>query len=235
MPEQVNIDARLLAIWREVAELGEPLPAEDRLAEMLGAGRPMVREMLIRMEADGLIRRQHGAGTFANRGALELPFRLDRAAEFSVLLVEAGFVASTELLEAEVVQLDAGDAGVLDIPEGSWALRTLKRWFADGQPVMVARDTIPLRQRIEVPEPPLESVLDLAQGVGRGAPDWLSTGVSAANADIFMARLLGVEPGHPLLLLDQLGMDRHGRRVFHAHEYHAGGLVRFGMVRTVRS
>src|ERR671916_2733391 len=44
-------------------EVGEPLPSERRLAEVLGVSRPAVREALQRMAATRLVEVRHGGAT----------------------------------------------------------------------------------------------------------------------------------------------------------------------------
>lgn len=43
---------------------GERLPSESRLCEIFGVSRPVVREAIFRLQADGLVVTRHGAGTY---------------------------------------------------------------------------------------------------------------------------------------------------------------------------
>jgi GntR family transcriptional repressor for pyruvate dehydrogenase complex len=43
---------------------GERLPSETELSDMFGVSRPVVREALLRLRADGLVQARQGAGTF---------------------------------------------------------------------------------------------------------------------------------------------------------------------------
>lgn len=43
---------------------GERLPSESRLCEIFGVSRPVVREAIFRLQADGLVITRHGAGTY---------------------------------------------------------------------------------------------------------------------------------------------------------------------------
>ena len=75
MPEP-GLVARLRSVWRTAASRGVLMPPEDQLVADLGASKPSIREALVRLEADGLVRRRVGAGTFPNPMALEMPARL---------------------------------------------------------------------------------------------------------------------------------------------------------------
>ncbi|WP_048878201.1 FadR/GntR family transcriptional regulator [Acidocella aminolytica] len=43
---------------------GERLPSEAKLCELYGVSRPVVREAIFRLQADGLVHTRHGAGTY---------------------------------------------------------------------------------------------------------------------------------------------------------------------------
>jgi len=47
--------------------IGTRLPSETRLAEAFGVSRPVIREAISRLQADGLVATRHGAGTFVQR------------------------------------------------------------------------------------------------------------------------------------------------------------------------
>jgi GntR family transcriptional regulator len=239
---------RLRQIWRDTALRGAVLPSEDALARELGASKPTIREAMIRLEAEGLVRRAQGAGTFPNLAALDVTARLDRRIDYSRQLEAAGFEPGVTVVSAGLVTVDAARATLLGIEPGLQAFETLKRWTADGVPVMAARDLVPLRRQkplravttasggpapdargLPGPEDAVASVLALAETFGPGAAEWISTWPGAANADTETAKLLDVEPGLALLTLEHIGVGRHGGRCFHAFEYHAAGFVRYGL------
>ena len=240
---ETSVLSRMREIWRDCAEQGGVLPSEDALAERLGTSKPTVREALVRLEAEGLVRRAQGAGTFANRGALDVTARLDRRLDYSEELRGAGFEPSVELIAAGLVRLDARRAGLLDLPATTWCLETTKRWRADDRAVMVAVDLVPLALRhrprdedvasedVQVPPTiePTTQLLQLSETVGLGRVEWITTWPGAVAADATVAEMLEIDEATALLTLEHVGVGRHGVRSFHAFEYHAAGFIRYAL------
>jgi GntR family transcriptional regulator len=209
------------------------MPPEDQLVTDLGASKPSIREALVRLEADGLVRRRVGAGTFPNPMALEIPARLDKEVDFADMLRSAGFTPSLEVLDARWVELDERQARSLGREPGRSAFRTKKRWRADGVAVMVAVDLIPVFERPDEDPDPSITVVDLAENLGAGRAEWICTWPGAANSDAEIAELLEVELGDAVLTLEHVAVDRIGRRSFSAFEHHRPGYLGYGMILNV--
>jgi DNA-binding GntR family transcriptional regulator len=220
-------------VWHRAASTGLRMPPEDELVIELGASKPSIREALVRLEAEGLVRRQVGAGTFPNPLALEMPARLDQETDFADMLRSAGFTPSVDVLDAGWSELTAHQARQLDRDVGARAYRTRKRWCADGVPVMVAVDVIPVRSTaIEAPDPET-TVVELAHRLGAGKAEWICTWPGAANCDAETSGRLDVEPGDAVLTLEHVGVARSGRRSFWAFEHHRPGYLRYGLILNV--
>jgi GntR family transcriptional regulator len=236
MAQGNSVESGLLPIWREMVERGEALPSEEALAEALGTSRPAIREALIRMEADGLVRRHHGSGTFPNPAALDIPIRLDRATDYADRMAAVGFKVDVEILAADVREVGSVHAARLDVAPDTRVLRTVKRWRADGVVAVVAIDLVPLSRRAvdeEVVALAAKPVLELVQLVGRGRADWMCSWPQALEVDDETAELLEYTPGRAVLRMEQVGVERHGQRVFHALETHKPGVVDYGLIRTI--
>jgi GntR family transcriptional regulator len=231
--ENASLVTRLRAVWETAARAGDPLPSEEALAAALSVSRPALREALVRLEAEGLVRRQIGAGTYPNVVALEMGVRLDATTEFSEMVRDAGFEPTVDVLEHGWTQLDADDAKLLEADVGARAYRTVKRWLADGVPAMLALDVVPCPGG-DAPADPRVSVLDLTLELTGRQTDWLCAWPEPVALPTDVARLLARRPGEPALRLEQVGVDRRGSRLFAAHEYHVRGPLRYGVIRTVR-
>jgi DNA-binding FadR family transcriptional regulator len=96
---------------------GERLPSESRLCEIFGVSRPVVREAIFRLQADGLVVTRHGAGTYVARRPRDEFLRLApigavadlmRCYELRIALEgEAAFLAAQRRSHRDLAAVDA--------------------------------------------------------------------------------------------------------------------------------
>jgi GntR family transcriptional regulator len=230
-----SIHDQLLRVWLAAAEAGTPLPSESILATTLGVSRPKVREELIRLESGGLVTRVPNSGTFPNRSALEVGLRLDQSYEFSSMLEHAGFRASVEVLEASWRTVDTMRAQRLGVRPGVSAFETVKRWSANGQPVMIATDIIPATKTEGPDLDPAKGVFELVRELRKSTVEWESTWVKAKVADARETELLTLGASESVLEINMIGISVLGAKLYFTEETHRQGIVPYGMVRTVPS
>ncbi len=231
------LGARLRTIAREAGLRGAPLLSEPALAAELGVSRPALREELARFESEGLIRRRHGSGTIVNVRAFEMATRFDQQVDFAKVLVDAGYSASVELLESGTVRLAPADAEVLQVEVGATAFRTVKRWFADARPAMLAIDLVPIPTgRPDRPAiGPMRGLFAIARALSGQSVEWELAWPGAMNATAAIADRLDLAKRAAVMTLDLVGIGPSGGRLYRALEYHVPGIVRSGFVRTVQS
>src|SRR4051812_36427311 len=82
---------RLRQISLDAASNGDPLPPEPALAEALGVSRNQLREVLARLEFEGLLTRRRRTGTYVNSAALEIRTWLGRQEPFIQTLERLGY------------------------------------------------------------------------------------------------------------------------------------------------
>jgi len=103
--------------------VGDRLPAEPRLAEMLGMSRTVVREALVRLSADGITEARRGAGSFVKGPPSN---RLHAFVPLSGLAATLGSYEVRFVLESEAARLAAyrrSDEEMAGIDEALDALR----------------------------------------------------------------------------------------------------------------
>jgi DNA-binding GntR family transcriptional regulator len=160
--------------------------------------------------------------------------RFDLQVDYAELLQAAGKTASMELLEHGPATLDAHAARRLGRQAGEAALRTVKRWNADGTPAMVAVDLLVVPDKSWLSRlDPERSVFDLVEQVWGEPLAWEIAIPGALALDRQLAKILGCRTGDPALTLQLVGVTGSTKRVFSALEHHRPGVVEYGLVRTV--
>jgi GntR family transcriptional regulator len=189
------------------------LPSEKILAGQHGVSRITLRTALERLEAESLIRRVHGRGTF-----------IAPQARPSILVGKLeGFVEQSEWLtrntEVELLQLETvvppGDvSAAMELATGEEAQRSLRRRRYRGKPCLLLETFVPSWLATLYPPAKLEtgSLQDALREVGIELSRVDYT-VSAAPADPRLAELLEVPVATALIAMIWAFIDRQGRMV----------------------
>lgn len=232
---RVPLLQRLRILSHEAALASSPLPSEPTLAEELGVSRSQLREALARLEYEGLLIRRPRSGTFVNGPAFGIQTWVGRQEPFIDILRRLGHDdARIELISLHLRQLDATEAEYFAQPEGCAALEVRKRWRAGGVVQMLSDYVVPVPGAstltdIDGPEGP---VFDLVGRIAGSVPAWEVANVRAAVLTDANAEHAEGPLGAPVLVLDLLGVDPSGRRLYRILEQHVGTSVDFGFVRT---
>jgi len=216
-------------------ERGEQLPAEPDLAESFGVSRPTMREVLRSLEADGVVRRIHGVGTFITRAEPLVRTALDLDLGVTEAVSAAHATLGIEVVRVATERAQPWVAEALALPAGALVFSVERVIRANGIPAVHGLDMIP------------SAVLE-----GRGAAEYdggsiyrflehscgihLVGGIAEVTAVVASRRLaaaLGTSPASPLLRLDQVEESADGRPVLVSREHYAPGIFSL-MVRRLR-
>ncbi len=114
----------------------DQLPSEEVLCQTHNVSRGTVREAIRTLIEEGLIRREHGRGTFVNPSLPEsAPFTLT---SFDEDMRRQGRQSTTIVLAAEVIPATAEVAEHLELPIGESVIHIACLRLADNQPVVYA-------------------------------------------------------------------------------------------------
>jgi GntR family transcriptional regulator len=215
----------LQAILQQLGDGGR-LPPERDLALRLGVARETLRRALDELQADGLLQRRQGAGTFVAAQGWVKPLLLR---SFSEDMRERGLVPSSRLLSARVIRADVKVAQKLKTAPGS-AVHDIRRLrLASGEPM--ALEEAWLREErlpgFDAERLATQSLYELL---------WREHGVRVRNAaqEIHAtvltegeAQLLDVAPFSPALMVERQVFDAEGDVVEYTKSLYRADRYRF--------
>ncbi len=219
------------AIERGIAdgryEPGYRFPPEPELASSLGVSRLTLRQALTLLERRGLIDRVVGrrGGTFVRKWTVERD--LTSFAGFSEQLGRQGRVAGAKVLQARQMAASAAVAAGLDLGEGTAVVQVERLRFANGTPVLLECSSFPADAFPGLLDEPLEQSLYglLGERYGR-RPTHAREVLEPLAADRRVAKLLGVNPGTPVLLVERTAFDSDDTPVEYARDIFLGDRTR---------
>lgn len=187
--------------------LGAPrpmLPSESDLANEWKVSRNAIREALDLLRAEGLITRVQGAGTFVTGAKLRQ--RIDRLEGLAESLAGHQLTVENRVLSWRQSTATPFVAAKLQIPESSpilfiERLRTVANVPFSLDTTSLRSEAIDALADADLDHEDVFGLLEQKLGVRLGKAE---TTVESVAADRGTARLLGVKPGTPLLLLHRL-------------------------------
>ena len=190
-----------------------PMPAEHELCRLFGVSRITLRRALERLEAQGLINRQRGRGTFAQSSLTQPPIRADLEGAFENLLT-MGLTTTVKLIECSYIKAPQNIASELQLLDGTIVQKAVRIRSRDGAPfshltTYVPEDLGRSYSEADLAVKPLLALLECA-GVVVSAADET---ISAKLADPITGALLKVDPGTALIWVRRLVIDQNQRPV----------------------
>lgn len=187
-----------------------PMPGEHELAAAHGVSRITIRRALERLEAEGMVRRRRGAGTFTLP-----PASGHQRADLRELiddLIAMGSRTDVRLIDAAFVPAPSDVAAQMEVEPGSILHRSVRVRSAEGLPFSHLTAWVP--EEIgrhfgpqDLAQRPLLALLAAAGAV----PARAEQVISARLADSVVAPLLGVDAGSALLWVRRQVRDEAGR------------------------
>ncbi|HZZ47680.1 MAG TPA: GntR family transcriptional regulator [Pseudonocardia sp.] len=210
--------------------VGGRLENEIELADRLGVSRPTMRRAIGYLVERGLLVRKRGVGTQIVHPKVRRPVELSSLYDD---LSKSGQRPRTVVRLLEIRRAPDQIAEALGVPFGS-EINWLERLrFADGEPLAVMHNAVPLDvlalSRTDLEERGLYELLRAAGHV----PKMASQTVGAKVASAAEAEVLGETCGAPLLTMTRTAWDASGRGVeYGSHVYRAS---RYSMEVTLTS
>lgn len=184
---------------------GARIPGERTLARDLGVSRVTLRRAIEALEEDGVLRRHQGSRTEV---VARLQKAVSRLAGFSEDMIARGRRPGATWLARSLDDATPAEAEALGLSPGARVARLDRVRLADGEPVAIERAVIPAAI---LPSPDLvgESLYE-ALGARGARPVRGTQRLRAVPARPREARLLGCEPGTPLVSVERRCFDAAG-------------------------
>lgn len=208
--------------------VGEKLPSERELCEAFDLSRTTVREAIDALVNEGLLRREKGRGTFVAspkivEGLLQSP------AGFTDSMEEQGYRVETEVLRIEIVP--APRIVLQELRLGSDELVTVidRLRFILQEPILLVTSYVPQKICPLLVEEDLthNSLYRLLRGKHDLRIARAKRFMEAVSANELEAKLLCIEPGAPLMLIESTAFLEDGTPIEYFKARHRGDRTRF--------
>ncbi|WP_018289960.1 GntR family transcriptional regulator [Verrucomicrobium sp. 3C] len=199
---------------------GDRLPSEKELQERFLVSRITVRRALQTLEADGLIFRRQGVGSFVADSRLRQG--LVRLTDFSEDMASAGVEPSSRILFQGPEKASAKLASCLRLKEGAPCVRLDRLRLGDGQPIALDQTWLPSEygKMLEGRDLTRETIYRIL-GADHGIP--VLRGhyrIEAVEAEPEVAKALGVGQRRALLLISRLSYTLDDRPIYFQKRYY---------------
>jgi GntR family transcriptional regulator len=207
--------------------VGDQLPPERKLCDDLGVSRMTVRQALAALVDDGLIECRPGVGNFVSKPRIEQP--VDVLVGFFDNMKHRGLDPSARLLALEVRVAERSVAAhlQLSIGESVWFVHRLR--LANSIPMAIEHSYFPAAYCPGLGGHDLESrsVYGILADHYDIHFEYADQSLHATEARSHEAKLLEINVGAPLMLVERVSFDQHGRPVEYAKDLYRGDSFRF--------
>ena len=217
------------------AEPGEKLPPEPELARQMGVSRSTLREAMRTFEAQGLLMRRQGAGTFVIGKVEVFDTGLEVLESLETIADRMGLEVSMGKLEIEALSADVELADALGVQFGTKLLSVTRVINAKGIPIAYLRDILPrdMLSQQDLDERFTGSVLNLLIKRSDLQLEQSRTEIRAVAARSKEARALQIQQGDVLLMFEANLVTRKGNVVDHSYSYFLPGHFRLHVNRKI--
>ncbi|HZS76738.1 MAG TPA: GntR family transcriptional regulator [Ktedonobacteraceae bacterium] len=214
-------------IERGVYKPGDRLPSEPELMREYGVSRITVRQALDELEAEELILRRHGKGTYVAERRIEQ--ELVRLTDFMEDMQQAGQNPSSRVLVCVHEQATPAVVRALHLKEGTEVVRVDRLRLANGRPIAFDTTWLPLRfgellTGMNLAEETIYHILETRYSIPviSGA-----FSITATTADKRQADLLDISPGAALLLIQRISYTTGDEPVYVQDRYYRPDRVQY--------
>jgi GntR family transcriptional regulator len=215
--------------------VGERLPTEPVLAREIGVSRATLREALQQLDAEGMLIRKHGVGTFVRSATPGISLSLTIPRSVTVLIESQGLSPSTSFMKITSETVFPDDVERMSVAPGSKVYRIERIRTANSQPVAYTIDTVPAWVMTKYPEKRADGTFSLIEHITYRCG--IRFAESEANLNPLhgitsVADKLEIDSASHIFFFEGVDHDVDGRPVMFSREYFAPWIFRFTVTRT---
>jgi GntR family transcriptional regulator len=209
-------------------EVGERLPSERELCETFNLSRTTVREAIDALVNEGLLRREKGRGTFVAEPKI-LESLLQTPSGFTDAMLEQGYHVETKVLRVEIVPAPRIVAHELRLRSDEPVTVIDRLRFVLNEPILLVTSYVPqkLCPSLIYEDLAHNSLYHLMQSKYSVRIAHAKRFMESVSANELEAKLLNIEPGSPLMLIESTAYSEDGLPVEYFKARHRGDRTRF--------
>lgn len=184
------------------------IPTEQELMELFNVSRTTIRQAITMLVQEGLLEKRQGKGTIVL--PMKLVGNLGRLRGFAEEVMERGLIPRSQLIRAEFISMLSFEKSMLQIPDNESVLLIERIRFANDTPIAIERSCWPEKigqvlMKYDLNSAKYYEILESNNVFLKKAKEK----ISAINATLHEADLLGIRGGEALLEMTRLsyGID----------------------------
>jgi GntR family phosphonate transport system transcriptional regulator len=207
---------------------GSRLPSEPKLIERFGGGRHSLRRALAELAQKGLIRTEHGKGSFVQRAEV-LEYRISLRTRASINLAEQGRVSADQPIREERIAAPEAVAEALRIEAGAPVYMIVRHAFADDVPINISVSYHPVDRfpDIDKARRSRQRLTEIYKTYGVHDYVRLKTAIATRLPTAEIARILRLPPGQPILVTRKVDADLAGVPIAYSESLWPGDRIQF--------
>ncbi|MGC1551121.1 MAG: GntR family transcriptional regulator [Rhodanobacter sp.] len=206
---------------------GHQLPAEDSLISRFAVSRTTVRKAIENLVTRGLVEIRRGKGTFVTEPKIRQD--LTELTGFVEDMMSLGRHPSARLLDKRPIPADKTVAQHLGLSLGTLVYRIERIRLADGVAMSFDETYLPLEigEKIANEDLEAEPIFALLEDKYDLPLIEAQYQLEAITADERVARVLGIEVGSPIFLIERTSYAKEQRPIDYEKLYYRGDLIKF--------
>ncbi|AEE97230.1 GntR family transcriptional regulator [Mahella australiensis] len=229
IPIYYQIKERMRALI-EAGDLkpGMQVPSERELCDEYGVSRMTVRQAISELVKEGVLYRLRGKGTFVAEPKLDQPIM--QLSSFSEDMHKRGMQAGAKTVDIKAVHEDISHVRrALRLEDEEPALKIERLRFADGVPMVFEVSYFSYRRFYALEKADLEhcSLYNILEQQFGAHPVSAKETLEAALADSYIASMLGIEEGAPVIMVIGVTYDEDDVPIEYVRSYYRGDRYKF--------